>query len=472
MGFKMSCRLGLRIGESFAELRGQSDSSSSKSLVKILAKRWYLPKKTLADGLKEVFEELGEQADSGLLQIVTSRMDQTISRQQGHSPALFVTAGFESWLKIQQPSQNTDFALTPARSKLPLPDDQIFGINERVGADGSEISPIQPEELEFLVSKLELLKVRHIAVGFLHSDLNPEHENQVAQFFRERGFSVTTSHSFSDLAPEAARWRAAIECAYSESSAEEEMRLIEDVLKAVLGERRAAWDVRVWTPNGPSEWTEKSLSSTRGGANKALAEWTKSLKSPVTIHFGLESFLAFVQNDKGQEPRVVPLPVQPTRRIELGPWSVPTLGSEDRGYEPGPMLFGKSHALTVLDVFYALDRLKDIEAFTPLVSERTKPRILEALYTLGKMIPTRASRGTIDAKDVAEDLETYFVERIAGSLARFGSKGEITLTGPLAPTFFPLLKKRRPDLSFTCEADSVWAGADSCLAALGERTLK
>lgn len=489
MGFKMSYVLGLRIGGSFAEVCGYAPHSTrGTSLPKpSLLKRWYLPKRGVSEALQETFQhpEVG-RSDQGTLFISTSRVEQSLDRHQGQSPAFLVTAGFESWLRLKQPLISPLFSSSPERAWVPIADDQIFGIAERVGGDGNVIIPLKMEELDFLVAKLELLKIKHVAIGFLHSDLHPEHEIQAALFLRERGFHVSASHAFATSATdETDRWRQAVEAAYAESALEEERANIESTLLSILGEKRAGWDVRVWTAAGLSSWSS-STGLIRGGFHRSLLEYAQASGEAVTLHLGLENFCLLTTTTHPSDRRsfefsssvtqITPLSIQPTRRIELRSWPVPSFGKDDCGYQPGPMLFGKSHHLAALDILFVQNRLEEIAELTPLVSDRARSRILESLFTLGKTIPSPRGSGTIDAQEVAADLETSLVERIAVALARnpalCNNTGQtsqdrpshqtVALTGALARSLAPLLHRRRPDLRFKLDPLAEWVEATAC----------
>ncbi len=419
----MASTIGIWMGDSFAEISAKAGKNQVSS-------RWFHPKKSLAEGLKETLLKL-EASEPGTVVIATSRAEMSVARKQGTEPALLVTTGFETWARFGHATPTGIPALRAQREWFPTSPEKIFGIDERVRADGTIEKALDVTELEALVSKLELLKVKEIAIAFLHSEKFPKHEQAAADFFRAKGFNVvlsSTMRGFDDLT----RVRRTVESAFAETVLQEDL----SKLKAVLPE---GWKLEFWSPDGVT--TSTSAAVVRGGVEAALA---KAFAKGTTYFFGLEEFLTFTDGQTSL------LPVQPTTQITASQWTFPSWSGVDRGYEPGPMLFGKSHQLTVLDVLFVRDRLNgDIEGFSDRIQAKSSARILEALFTLGKNL-AEPGRRAADAKEIAEDLESAFTERLAMDLAIRGVSA-IRLAGPLAQVIAPLLQKRRPDLKFTVQ---------------------
>ncbi len=420
----MSCRLGLSIGESFAELQSFS-ADGSKS---VFQSRWYLPKKALADGLREALKSL--EADEFELRVATRTAERAISRGLGKSPALLVTSGFERWLELQQPLTSPLFSPKGTRAPLKAPSDFIFPISARVGADGSEVAPLTTEDLEFLAAKFELMKVKVVAIALLNATKNPEHENRAASYLRDKGFRVVTSHSLN-VSREADRWRETLEVAYAESTVSEERTQIDEMIAALPG----TWTPKIWTREGLKDWSSFEASQTRGGLERALQA---QASSTLIFHFGLDHFGLF-HGDRAET-----LASGATQLVRHGLWPFPHFSEENSGYEPGPMLFGKSHQLAAVDILHLGERLQEVEGFTPLISEKSRARILETLFTLAKAPTNDDRRRPPDAREIARDLEQAFVERIASEILMTGEKKSVTITGAFAPSLQPLLKSRLP----------------------------
>jgi hypothetical protein len=439
----MSCDLGLAVGESFAELVGFPAGANTPSL----RSRWYLPRKNLAEGFKEAIRGSAFAREKNATVWVTSNsVERILEKNQGKAPAVLVTSGFESWLKLRQPAETPLFTLKPLRHLLPTEDDFVFGLSGRIGADGSVIAPIEIKDLEFLASKLELLKIRDVAVTLLHAKKNPEHELSAANFLREKGFRVFESHTQIGL-DETSRFRKTIECAFAESAVLEEKEQLEAAVKTI-GE---AWELKVWSPVGPKPWAEYSAINLRGGLSEVLS---RASGAKLNLHCGLDEFCVF--GPGSENCKSFDWIIRPTQLIKHGAWPFPHLSNDFSGYAPGPMALGRSQQLAALDVLFVREKLSDIEGLTQLLNEKSRSRILETLFTLAKSPVATFNKRPPDASEIASDLERAFVEQVAVRLAASAAKGDVTLSGPLAPTLLPLMKVRRKDLRFALLPEAAW----------------
>lgn len=459
----MAIKLALKIGESFAEIRALSaDSNMGQKRPKPLHQaRWFLPKCSLADGLREALTASGAQKEGGELYIISTRHDRALCRRQGLAPAFLVTAGFESHLRV-------DTRISVADSDI-IAADRVFGLNERITATGEIITPLKIEELDLLAAKLEAMKVKQIAIGFMNSTMNSVHEVQAAGYLRERGFSVLASHTLaaqiSSPLDEVARWRLALECQSTAGILAEDLTAIESVLQETLGADASQWQIKVHVigKQGFSPLKDYSPAAVHGGLESALeraadAHLTRT-DAAYLLHFGIESFHIVRPSSAGAKESS--LAIQPTTLLGIGNWGIPVFENETRSYVPGPMLFGKSHQLCFIDVLFSRDRLTEVEGFTPLVNEKARARILDTIFTLGKALSAETGR-TVDASEITADLEVAGIERIALEIATAKQDSVILLSGAFAPSLEPLLKLRRPDLVFQVLSEGAWYEADAC----------
>lgn len=451
----MSCKLGLAVGESFAELIGFAANSSGANAEKPFTfSRWYLPKKSLSDGLKEALKSVPPTAAGNReLFIASDSVERILDRRQGRAPGVLVTSGFETWLALSQPTTTVPFSPAPKRLLAPLEQDAVFGISERTSADGRVLKAVDLEELEFIVAKLQLLKIKDVAICYLHSDVNPENERTTAAFLRGKGLRVFTSHLQTESRLDT-RWLKTLESSFAESAINEEREQINATIAAAEGN----WSVYSWTSSGPQAWAEANASTLRGGLSGALRAYFAS-RGGTALHCGLDTIELFAQ-DKNS----LGIPVQLTQTVGNGTWPFPNFTDNACGYEPGPMLFGRSHQLAALDILYVLGRLTDeIDGFSPLLAEKSRPRILESLFTLAKFPQAADKRRVPDPMKTARELESAFIEEIGLEISASRIEGRLQLTGPFATTLAPLLRERRPDLQIEVPENEIWCEARATL---------
>lgn len=128
--------------------------------------------------------------------------------RKGASTALVTTRGFRDVLQIGRQDRPLLYDLNPRLPPPLVPDNLRFEVEERVGADGEVLTPLDSSEVESLLSVLEAQadhhstelshaggsKVESVAVCLLFSFLHPHHEARIARRLREAGFFVSASH--------------------------------------------------------------------------------------------------------------------------------------------------------------------------------------------------------------------------------------------------------------------------------------
>lgn len=165
---------------------------------------------------------------------------------------------------------------------------------------------------------------------------------------------------------------------------------------------------------------------------------------------------------------------QPTQDINSSDWQIPmpqpTQQNTQRGFEPGPMVLGKSRYLTLIDVLAASGHLNtDVEGLRDRVAEKAVLRVLETLFTLGKNA-NRDSMTNADPRHILEDLERMTLSKLALEVhaSALSSASQINaatpasavasaVSGALVRTLKPLLKKNNPQLPVAITANELGA---------------
>jgi len=438
----MPALIGLSIGESFAELSVYSQPTPQPTRTA----RWYLPRRGLAEGLKDALQNFGQP---GEIRIVSSLENYAATKGLGQAPVILVTSGFEHVLT--HPLRTSRLGLGRLERKSVISEDHVFGIEERTTANGQIESSPQQAELEALLPKLELLKTRAIGLAFLHARQNRENEERVATFFRERGFSVVTSEETSggpnldSNQDERRRWQEIAERAYLRSAEDELRKQLEQVL----------------TNENQNPWKLTFVSSLSQGLGKKFARLRQSdPKAQTYLHLGFEQFL-LSKASSDSFAAAHRLNIQPTSPLELGFWSLPALGQPTWEFDPGPMAFGKGQTPTLFDVLYVCDRLAPTEDSNPIIAqiigEKNRSRILEALLTLSKQTQ---SKTRIEPNQIAQDLESLVLERFVLALSLLEDESKVLLGGGLASSLMGWLQSEIPSLNFELITNSSWVESE------------
>jgi N-methylhydantoinase A len=120
---------------------------------------------------------------------------------RGARTALLTTAGFRDVLVIGRQNRAHLYRLTQERPPALVPDELRFEVTERVDYTGAVLTPLDEEEVTALAQHLAAANVESVAVVFLFSFQNPEHERRAARILRRHLPGIPISLS-SDILPE------------------------------------------------------------------------------------------------------------------------------------------------------------------------------------------------------------------------------------------------------------------------------
>jgi len=110
-----------------------------------------------------------------------------ILERKGARTALLITQGFKDILTIGRQDRPELYAVQPQLPPQLIPEELCFEIPERLNHRGEILTPLDEEAVEDVLNHLERKKVESLAICFLYSYLNPEHEQRLKNKIRKRG---------------------------------------------------------------------------------------------------------------------------------------------------------------------------------------------------------------------------------------------------------------------------------------------
>src|SRR5579863_1543493 len=180
-----SYRLGIDIGGTFTDFSLLNESSGEITVLKtpsVPAK----PEEAIFNGIRQLLSGGGiSPADITYLIHGTTLAVNTIIQRRGARVAMLVTRGFRDILNIGRhriPDVFNFFSEMPAAL---LPRSRAFEIPERCRADGTIIEPLDEAAVRAAGMQLAGLEVEAVAVCFLHSYRNAQHEIHARKILRE-----------------------------------------------------------------------------------------------------------------------------------------------------------------------------------------------------------------------------------------------------------------------------------------------
>ena len=188
-------RIAADIGGTFTDVAIFDEVSGDIRLGKALSTPEHL-----IDGIQSGVDEAGGNWQGANLFLHGSTIAiNTMLERTGAKVALFTTRGFRDIYEIGRINRPDSFNLF-FRKHVPLVERALrLEVPERLMADGSVHVPLDMEAVARLADTCEREGVEAIAILFLHSYINPDHEIQVRDYLRARfpEIFVTASHELS-----------------------------------------------------------------------------------------------------------------------------------------------------------------------------------------------------------------------------------------------------------------------------------
>lgn len=227
-------RLGADIGGTFTDIaldcRGRMHST------KVLT-HYAAPEQAILDGVDIVLAEAG--IGYGDLDIVihgTTLATNALIERRGARVAFITTEGFRDVIEMRTESRFDQYDLNLTLPAPLVPREDRFTVAGRIGAGGDELVPLDEAELAVLADRIAAGGYGAVAIGFLHSYLNPAHERRARDIIAARvAVPVSISAEVSPQMREFERFNTVCANAYVRP----QMASYLDRLQIRLAERRA-----------------------------------------------------------------------------------------------------------------------------------------------------------------------------------------------------------------------------------------
>jgi N-methylhydantoinase A len=199
----MKLRIGIDVGGTFTDVTAFDEDQGEVIAIRKYSSNSTNPMAVMDEIAKEFRDEFGRDSVALILHGSTAALN-TMLEDKGVRVGLLTTRGFRDVYEIGRQWRGNDvFNLYSRSPKMLLTRNHVMEIRERVDYRGDVIEPIDPGSVERAVQKLIDEDVQAIAVSFLFSYANPEHEQAAAEVIRRLAPNLYISLS-SDVNPQ---WR-------------------------------------------------------------------------------------------------------------------------------------------------------------------------------------------------------------------------------------------------------------------------
>ncbi|MTH64141.1 hydantoinase/oxoprolinase family protein [Paracoccus shanxieyensis] len=177
-------RLGADIGGTFTDIALECHGRmySTKVLTNYAA-----PEQAILDGIAVVTAEAGIGVSA--LDIVihgTTLATNALIERRGVRTALVTTEGFRDVIEMRTENRFEQYDLNLRLPAPLIPREDRFTVAGRIGAQGQELQPLDEAALEAIADRIAQGGFGAVAIGFIHSYMNPAHEERAREIIAAR----------------------------------------------------------------------------------------------------------------------------------------------------------------------------------------------------------------------------------------------------------------------------------------------
>ncbi|MFN7875609.1 MAG: hydantoinase B/oxoprolinase family protein, partial [Pirellula sp.] len=307
------------------------------------------------------------------IRLGTTRGTNALLTRRGVPVGFVITRGFADLLKIGYQERPELFALN-VKKRPPLYE-HVAEVTERLNADGSVYTPLDPNDVRRELGNLQSRGIKSLAVCLLHSYLNPDHEQQVGRIAASMGFeTICLSSETAPMIRAVSRGETCVLDAYLTP-------VVNTYLERVAKQFDALDDdnLLVMTSSGGlvprSQYRGKSsvLSGPAGGvvSLRAIAKAT-GISPLIGLDMGGTSTdVSRIDGEPELEFETIKagvrmmIPSLKIHTVAAGGGSICwfdgvqlRVGPQSAGSDPGPACYGRGGPLTITDLNLLLDRIE------------------------------------------------------------------------------------------------------------------
>ena len=194
-----SIRMGVDIGGTFTDV--VLEKGGEQFSIKVLT-TYAAPENAIIDGMHQVCAKAGVDP-STIEQIIhgTTLATNALIERRGAKTALITTEGFRDVIEMRTESRFEQYDLNLNLPDPLLPRQMRFTVPGRVNAKGEILIELERADVEAVVDRIAEAGFESVAVGLIHSYLNPAHEELVREVLAEKLPDVSVSIS-SEVSPQ------------------------------------------------------------------------------------------------------------------------------------------------------------------------------------------------------------------------------------------------------------------------------
>ncbi len=357
--------------------------------------------------------------------------------RKGDRTLLLITKGFGDLLRIGYQNRPLLFDLN---IKLPeLLYERVVEVSERLNEKGDVVTELNEEEVRNSLIKAKSDGINSVAIAFMHSYINPDHENKIEKIAKKESFNqISVSHKVSPLIKLVGRGDTTVVDAYLSpilrryvNQVSEELKDTKSTQLMFMQSNGGLTDANLFQGkdallSGPAGGVVSMTQTGKQAGFNKLIGFDMGGTSTDVCHFAGEFERSFETELAGVRIRA---PMMQINTVAAGGGSILSykdgrfqVGPESAGAIPGPASYGRGGPLTVTDCNVLLGKLNP--DFFPKVFGKTgdQPLNLEIVkkkfLDLSDIISKEKNEPMMDIFKMAEGFLKIAVENMANAIKK------------------------------------------------------
>ncbi|HTV88239.1 MAG TPA: hydantoinase/oxoprolinase family protein [Stellaceae bacterium] len=199
VGATGEARLGVDIGGTFTDVALESGGQLFSAKVLTTAEA---PERAVIEAIRAVLRDAGrEPGDLSIVIHGTTLATNALIERKGARTGLVTTEGFRDTIEIRQENRFEQYDLNIDLPPPLVPRRWRFVVPERMDAKGRVVAPLDAGAVAALAERVAAAGIESVAIGFLHSFMNPAHEERARDILAARLPDVTFTLS-CEVSPE------------------------------------------------------------------------------------------------------------------------------------------------------------------------------------------------------------------------------------------------------------------------------
>lgn len=176
---RQTIRLGADIGGTFTDIA--LDCRGRMFSTKVLT-NYSAPEQAILDGIEIVLRHASiGWPDLDIVIHGTTLATNALIERRGSRTALVTTEGFRDVIEMRTENRFEQYDLNLRLPTPLIPREDRFVVKGRIGARGQELQPLDEAALEAIADKIAVDSFGAVAIGFIHSYMNPAHEQRARE---------------------------------------------------------------------------------------------------------------------------------------------------------------------------------------------------------------------------------------------------------------------------------------------------